>query len=531
MAINQLQHAHGLLVYPSDVYTLSYQFNSTTQSSNLYVGTGGNVRILTYGGDDVTLYNVQSGSFLPVHAKKVFLTGTTASNILAMDMNLTGGGMNQETFAYLSATGITGDTEVSAINTLVSSLKLNGLWSKMKAVYPFVTDNRNLLGYTQAFDNAAWTKTSITLVADSTTAPDGTTTADTIQNQGNYAYIRQAGVALSNITYTQSCYFKKNNNNWVAMYTSDGGSNYAIAYFNINTGVVGTASASGNFSNVSSSISSAPNGYYRCVLTFTKPSSASSETSIIVPDADNTLNRTAGQNVYLWGAQLELGSTATTYQPIATTQQSYISNQFKYNLVNPVDSDAAFRGVFNGGWTFSNQGAFTNGVNSYVDTKLNPLTVFSTNYSSFSAYWRNTFSAGQTNIFGACASNQIDFRMDMGYDSGVTVPFVATANTNSDLGVATSNTGFNLATRQGASVSKMFRNGSLLINGTKTFTAHPNFNFYLGSRNFAGTPQGFNCNQQYAFAHIGDGLTDTEATALYNAVQSFNSSLNRAVAP
>jgi hypothetical protein len=39
---------------------------------------------------------------------------------------------------------------------------------------------QNLLLYSQEFDNAAWTKTSTTVTANSTTAPDGTTTADTL---------------------------------------------------------------------------------------------------------------------------------------------------------------------------------------------------------------------------------------------------------------------------------------------------------------------------------------------------------------
>ena len=36
-------------------------------------------------------------------------------------------------------------------------------------------------------------------------------------------------------------------------------------------------------------------------------------------------------------------------------------------------------------------------------------------------------------------------------------------------------------------------------------------------------------NKQCAFASIGDGLTDAEALALYNAVQTFNTTLARQV--
>ena len=46
------------------------------------------------------------------------------------------------------------------------------------------------------------------------------------------------------------------------------------------------------------------------------------------------------------------------------------STTHKYNLKNPVDTDAAFRLVFNGGWTHSSNGILGNGTNSYANTKL-----------------------------------------------------------------------------------------------------------------------------------------------------------------
>ena len=45
--------------------------------------------------------------------------------------------------------------------------------------------------------------------------------------------------------------------------------------------------------------------------------------------------------------------------------------QHKFNLKNPLDTDAAFRLVFSGGWTHSANGALPNGTNGYADTKVN----------------------------------------------------------------------------------------------------------------------------------------------------------------
>lgn len=48
------------------------------------------------------------------------------------------GGIDSDAAAFISAAGITDDTQESALNTLVQSLKSAGIWSKMAAIYPFI---------------------------------------------------------------------------------------------------------------------------------------------------------------------------------------------------------------------------------------------------------------------------------------------------------------------------------------------------------------------------------------------------------
>lgn len=50
----------------------------------LYVGTGGNINIDDAFGNTVLLSNVPTGSVLPVRAKRVRATSTTASNLVAL---------------------------------------------------------------------------------------------------------------------------------------------------------------------------------------------------------------------------------------------------------------------------------------------------------------------------------------------------------------------------------------------------------------------------------------------------------------
>jgi hypothetical protein len=51
-----------------------------------------------------------------------------------------GGGVDPDAQAFITAAAITNPTQQAAINTLVVSLKGYNVWSKMKALYPFVTD-------------------------------------------------------------------------------------------------------------------------------------------------------------------------------------------------------------------------------------------------------------------------------------------------------------------------------------------------------------------------------------------------------
>jgi hypothetical protein len=61
-----------------------YSQNTKNEGCVLYVGTGGNLHVLTQGGDDVVFANVVGGTFLPVQILNVFESGTAASNIVAL---------------------------------------------------------------------------------------------------------------------------------------------------------------------------------------------------------------------------------------------------------------------------------------------------------------------------------------------------------------------------------------------------------------------------------------------------------------
>lgn len=63
-------------------YTLYAQ--NGKEACVLYVGTGGNLHVITASGQDVTFANILGGTFLPVQVLKVFRTGTAASDFVAL---------------------------------------------------------------------------------------------------------------------------------------------------------------------------------------------------------------------------------------------------------------------------------------------------------------------------------------------------------------------------------------------------------------------------------------------------------------
>lgn len=50
----------------------------------LYVGTGGTLTILTAGETTIELTNVQDGAFIPIRVLRVFTSGTTCADIIAL---------------------------------------------------------------------------------------------------------------------------------------------------------------------------------------------------------------------------------------------------------------------------------------------------------------------------------------------------------------------------------------------------------------------------------------------------------------
>ena len=182
----------------------------------------------------------------------------------------------------------------------------------------------NLLLKSEQIDATNWNKTSLTVTANATTAPDGAATADKIVETavaGSH-FFNLAGVKVAApTTETGSIFLKAAERSFARLRLSGSpGGSYVDLVFNLSTGqVVGsptTVGTDGFF--IGSSIIAAPNGFWRVALTARFNATPTSVSLMVLLQPDATLFSyigVAGSGLFAWGAQLEEAWAATSYIP------------------------------------------------------------------------------------------------------------------------------------------------------------------------------------------------------------------------
>jgi hypothetical protein len=175
----------------------------------------------------------------------------------------------------------------------------------------------NLLLRSEEFDNAYWIKGNLSTVSvNSTASPDGNNTADKHVSPaitGNaYALVRINESVTINLIYTFSVFLKQSEVRFIQLRTNINGNQFCN--FDLQLGIAGTPTT-----NTTPSIVNYGNGWYRCSITTTASSSSSTGSYGInmcnsILDGFAPIYTGTGNSGYLiWGAQLEVGSNATSY--------------------------------------------------------------------------------------------------------------------------------------------------------------------------------------------------------------------------
>ena len=210
-----------------------------------------------------------------------------------------------------------------------------------------------------------------------------------------------------------------------------------------------------------------------------------------------------------------VGGTATTH---------------KFNLINPQDTNAAFRLVFAGGITHSSSGILGNGTNGWVDT----FCIMSNNFTPYDVHFSANINSDAIGVFpqghiGArnnLANNTYRLTANSSINEQSSMGSSITGNSIVKTVTATTHKGFWCSSKRSQITHDLIDpTGTITSNTITTTTTLPANSIGL-LVNRDGSLTGYS-SFGYSFFSFGLGLTTTEMTALKLAETNFQTALGR----
>jgi hypothetical protein len=174
---------------------------------------------------------------------------------------------------------------------------------------------------------------------------------------------------------------------------------------------------------------------------------------------------------------------------------------------------SSFTGTFTSGWTFASTGVTPNGTSAYMNSNFNTNALSSLHYG----YYSRT-----TNTSGRDMGNESPSPYDLIISLGGTL--YQRFNSSSIIVSNANSNGFYVGTQDATNLHRAFRNSVQLGTTQPNNAGYNNADVWIGAVN-----PSYYSERQCAFASIGDGLTDTQASNFYTAVQAFQTTLSRNV--
>ena len=186
-----------------------------------------------------------------------------------------------------------------------------------------VLAEQNLFLWSQQIGNSPWVKDNgFVATLNTTTAPDGTTTASSLIAPASTAFynISQFSTVVIGLMYVVSFYVKANG--YTKVFMGDHFGNKIAVTFDLTTATV--------ISNIAGvgTITSVGSGWYRCSVTWTQTTYTTFALIIVgYPDTGATGFNSSGvsytgdgtSGIYAWGAQLEQRTSVTAYNATTTS--------------------------------------------------------------------------------------------------------------------------------------------------------------------------------------------------------------------
>jgi hypothetical protein len=235
---------------------------------------------------------------------------------------------------YIQTQGASTTLSFTAVS--IKQVLGNHRFQATSANRPVVSARVNLLTKTEEFDNAAWIKAAVTVTANATVAPDGTTTADLlVENTAttNHRVTQSAGNFVAQ-NLTASIRYKAGSGTRNLDFAIVGGGNFVSTVFSSSTGAV---LANNDFEGVvfsgKQNTFSGPDAYGFYTATISVTLLSAQAVSIIYGLTNGTSNSYTGDGtsgIYVWGADLRStnqGVGLLAYQRV-NTSTDYTSTGF-----------------------------------------------------------------------------------------------------------------------------------------------------------------------------------------------------------
>jgi len=235
-------------------------------------------------------------------------------------------------------------------------------------------NSENLIPYSEAFDNAAWSKGNVTVAVNATDAPDGNTTADEIiedvTSGGHYIFDK---VAHSNFTDNQtiagSVFVKRGSGTRnVRLFTWSKAGNYAGVLIDPSDGSILNTYDQGPL--VDYYVEKYTGDWWRIHILIDSET-GTTDPYIYVNLVDGTSTNYTGDgssSIYIWGAQLENLQASTSYIPTSGASASRAIETLTFPFHRIVESLSVYLGMIEIGQKYLPQ---FQGIFSLTATDIN----------------------------------------------------------------------------------------------------------------------------------------------------------------
>jgi hypothetical protein len=253
--------------------------------------------------------------------------------ILSSKQPVSGGFVSRaSTGTYFDSTGVLRTAPINQPRLNYSYV--NGAWTQPTVLIEPASTNQCVYSIPTTV-GGAWTSSQGTLTANSALAPDGTATATLLTEDGTSSSFHVAYTSGGNImtpsagVYTCSIFAKAGTrNNVFLQWCGDNAGTRVAVNFNLTTGAVGTnIGTMGSPTQYGWSSTPVGNGWWRLSVyayqttntLYIVVGTAINDSAAIVGGSAAYFTGGTGGTVYFWGAQQELGRTATSYIPTTGT--------------------------------------------------------------------------------------------------------------------------------------------------------------------------------------------------------------------